>query len=129
MTQYLDTLKLSLTDVINQLVTMSPEVLTIVSILIVGFVLKLVNRFPNDYIPAVGALVGLVVYPLIADTAKMDYTVRLPWLRQMFIGLALWLIAWIIHEKAIKRLPKWLSAWLPKGFLRQTGDAEMIIKP
>lgn len=123
MNDTIQALKNTLLDLVNQIVTMSPELLVIVAILIVGFVLKLVKSFPNEYIPAVGSLMGASLYPFVADVAKVDYQVRLPWLRQILIGLALWLVAWVLHEKVLKRFNK----YLPKGF--SAGDTEFAEKP
>lgn len=70
--------------------------------IVLGYVLKRFKRFPNDGIPVAVILFGGVLYPLIAD-ANNDLTLRVWLVRNVIIGLIINFVAWIFHNKLLKR--------------------------
>lgn len=68
-----------------------------------GYVLRLIQSFPNNAIPVVAILAGGAFYPLIAD-ANNDIPLRVWIVRNLGIGLVYGLIAWLLHNQVLSRL-------------------------
>lgn len=93
------------TDIVNQLTGAPSGVLVVVGTIAVGYMLKLVKRFPNDLIPVATFVVSVAGMIFIGETGLVDgKNVRHPEVRLGFTGVATWLIAWLIHAQVLSRL-------------------------
>ncbi len=92
----------TVTDYLQKLEGAPAIILVALSAIVLGYVLKRFKTFPNDAIPIVVILWGGVVYPLIAD-ANNDLTLRVWLVRNVTIGLITGFVAWIFHNKILKR--------------------------
>lgn len=79
--------------------------LTCLFCFIVGFVLKRVGSFPNTAIPAVVVLVGMVLYPLLADSKNpmFEDAPRIWTARAIIIGGVYGFVTWLFHNQVVKR--------------------------
>jgi len=101
-----------------------------VGLLAFGWLLKLVPRFPNQWIPAsvivCGGVAGYFVVPMqgpadwafrVADPAVADV------IRRTGVGLAVGVGVFLTHKFAIKKLERWIQAKIGNG------DTTFIEKP
>lgn len=88
---------------LNQLYGLPAGLLVLVSCIVVGYVLRLVKRFPNDGIPVVVILWGGAFLPLLADIES-----EMPWrvwfVKNLLVGLTIGLAAWLLHNKVISKI-------------------------
>jgi hypothetical protein len=106
----------ALQDVVDAIKSVSPELLMILGLIAFGYVLKVIKFVKNDHIPGVLFLIACAGYPLLCQkpTAIEYQQFYFPFLKHVFIGMILWGIAWLIHEKALKWVEeRWLNKWLP----------------
>lgn len=95
-----------------------------------GWLLKLLPKFPNEWIPSAvivcGGVVGYFVVPMqgpadwafnVSDPAAADK------IRRVSVGLAVGVAVFLTHKFAVRRLEKWIQAKLG------TGDTEFTQKP
>ena len=113
-----------LNDAISQLLALGPEALLVLVVIALGYVLKRVPVIPNKVIPAACLLCGAMIYPLITSPGKAPPDIRYPIVREIMLGLLIGFIAWMIHNKLLKRIEDKLP-WL-KGVLTGNGDTERI---
>ena len=109
-------------DFINQLLSATPEMISVFCLIALGYGLKLVPQLPNKFIPTILLIIAIGCYPLIADNGKAPYTMRFPIVRQMMMAVVLWFIAWGVHGVILKR---WLDKLMPKN---GTGDTKFFPK-
>jgi|SRR3990167_5385402 len=115
-----------LNDAIKQLLALGPEALLICVVIALGYVLKRVPLIPNKTIPAACLLLGAGIYPLITSPGQAPPDIKFPIVREIMLGLLIGFIAWIIHNKLLKRIEERVP-WL-KGVLSGNGDTELVEK-
>lgn len=97
----LDTLLTQLVDYLQRLYGAPAIVLVFFSCIVMGYCLRAFKRFPNDGIPVAVILWGGIVFSLIAP--KTDIPLRV-WIgRNVLIGLIAGYVAWLIHNRLIKK--------------------------
>lgn len=99
----LETLLTQVTGMLQKLDGLPATGLTILSCIVIGYVLRFIKKFPNDGIPVVVILWAGVFYPMIADDNN-DITLRVWLVRNALIGLVIGFVAWIIHKQVLSRL-------------------------
>lgn len=77
-----------MTELINDLVHMSPPVALAAALWVVGTIIKR-SRIENWLIPFILPLLGALTYPFIADTSKVSYEVHSPMLVNALIGVTI----------------------------------------
>lgn len=103
-----DTLQTAI-DYLQKLAGLPAAALTVGVCVVVGYVLRFIQKFPNEAIPVVVILLGGVFYPLIAD-ANNDWPLRVWIVRNAGIGLVFGLIAWLFHNQVLARIESKLPA-------------------
>lgn len=92
-----------LSDFLGQLYGLPGYVLVCLSCIVVGYLLKLWPKFPNAAIPLVCVLWGVIFNPLIAPFSATHSPLRIWLVTHMLVGTVVGLIAWLIHNKILKR--------------------------
>lgn len=67
-----------------------------------GYTLRCIRQFPNDAIPLVCILWGMLFHPLVAESPAPDASMRLWLVRNILIGLVIGAGAWVLHRYVIK---------------------------
>lgn len=101
-----------------------------IGLLAFGWLLKLVPKFPNEWIPAAvivcGGVAGYFVVPMqgpadwafqVADPAIADI------IRRIGVGLAVGVAVFLAHKFGIRKLEKWVQKKLGNG------DTTFLQKP
>jgi hypothetical protein len=88
-------------DLIENVTQLSPPALLAVALYGLGFVLKK-SPMPDWLIPFVLPCVGAVLFPFIADTASVSYTVKSPAAWSAIVGFVIGMGATGINE-AVKQ--------------------------
>ncbi len=111
----------TITDYLQKLEGAPAIILVILSAIVLGYALRRLKRFPNNGIPVVVILWGGIVYPLIAD-ANNDLTLRVWLVRNVTIGLITGFVAWVFHNKILKR-------YLDRFIVKDDSEANEDTKP
>jgi hypothetical protein len=93
-----------LLDLIQQLHHMGPEMLLGLSMIGLSYGLRFIPVFPNVWIPAVCIFAPMFIQPLIADPSRLTNFPHYPVVRFALEGLLIGVVAWMFHNKAIKKL-------------------------
>lgn len=102
----------TINDIITQIKGLSPELLVGAVVIIIGYVLRSVKKFPNEAIPLCCVLLGAVVYPLLVP---IPAGVKGAAVHAVMLGLLIGFLAWIAHDKLISKIEDkipWLSGFL-----------------
>ena len=95
-------------QILNQLYGLPAGLLIVALCIAVGYVLKLIPRFPNGAIPLVVILVAPVLLPVIADYQN-DVPWRVWFVRNIVVGLIIGVVAWTIHNQVLSKLEEKLG--------------------
>lgn len=94
---------------ISQIVTLKGPSAVVVFLVMLGYALKMIPKFPNQHIPLVNFLVGPVLTLFLVDfpnPGTMPPGVHYPdiaaWLTSFQQGFLLACLAWISHAKVLK---------------------------
>lgn len=103
---------LSLLDKIQGL---SAAALVFLSCIVMGYVWRFIHLkwMHNDSIPLFVILWGAFAFSMIADPVKDETPWRVWVLKNVICGAVIGLLAWILHNYAIKRVEDWLVSKLP----------------
>lgn len=88
---------------LNSVYGLPGHVLVGLTCVILGYMLRFYRKFPNDAIPLVCILWGMVFNPLLADERVAGSSMRLWLVRNVLTGFVTGAVAWAIHAKIIKR--------------------------
>lgn len=106
----------TLKDIIIQLTKLGPEGLTLVGCWIFGYIIRKIPQINNKFIPLICPFLGMVIYPLLANTESVSGDVKNPIIGLFIIGFALGFISWAVHKALLKgleekfpSLKKWLN--------------------
>lgn len=94
-------------DLINQVTSLGPEALTIAILIVLGYVVRAIPRMPDlvvRLLPVTCLVLGAVLYPLLAPAPAPDPRLRHPMVRLVLVGILLGFLAWVLHNKFLKRL-------------------------
>lgn len=98
-----------------------PDVFLIfVLVIIMGYLLKAWESFPNKFIPHMVILMGGVLMLLLSDSAPKEMNPRVWHVKNCIVGFVIGAIAWGVHNQAISRLEDYVSGFL--GGRKQTED-------
>lgn len=113
---------------ILELTALQGPSLVVVFIIMLGYALKMIPKFPNKFIPLVSFIVGPILTPFMVkwpDVGDMPSGVRWPeitaWATVLVMGLLLACLAWILHGKFLRKL---IDDKIPA--LQKTGDTQII---
>ena len=112
----------NLQDGIQQLLGLGPEALTIIGVIVLGYFLRFLPFIPNKAIPAICIAVSTILYPLMVVPKAVEGS-RNPMVRLAIIGMVLGTLAWIFHNKALKKIED------KCGLFTKTGETQLITKP
>jgi hypothetical protein len=83
----------------------------VVFLIMLGYILKMVPRFPNRFIPCVNVLAGMALTPILVSWPQpgdMPPGVRWPeaaaWTTVFITGFLLACVAWISHAKVLRKI-------------------------
>ena len=103
-------------DLVDQVKGSSPEVITILGSIGIGYFFKFIFNFApqlsnnNNIIPLFVILSAIIIYWCIGYVnMEAAYFMNFPQIRLLLFGLLLGFAAWIIHNKFLKG---WLDKWL-----------------
>jgi uncharacterized membrane protein len=103
-----------LTDLLfGSLYSLPGYVLVGFSCIVVGYIFKMIKRFPNDGIPAICVAWGMLLNPIIA-TAPDKVVVRIWLTTHILVGMVVGFIAWVVHARFIKKYEKHFPFLGPK---------------
>lgn len=97
-----DTLK----DIIAQITKLGPEGLTIAACWMFGYIIRKIPAIDNKIIPILCPLLGMLIYPLLANPEAVSKDVRNPVVATLVIGFILGFLSWTIHKALFKGLEK-----------------------
>lgn len=92
-----------LTDFLSQLYGLPGYVLVCLSCIALGYLLKLCRSFPNTGIPLSCVLWGMLFNLLIAPSPAAGSSRRIWAVTHLLVGMIVGLVAWLIHNKVLKR--------------------------
>jgi len=104
---------------------LSAGALVLLSCVVLGYVLRFIKKFPNDGIPVVVILWGAVAMLMLADPRATSMPARVWTLRNLIIGLVIGLLAWFIHNFALKKLEDFIASKFPD----RSSDTTFFNKP
>lgn len=98
--------------VLDKINGMSAVGLIFLSCIVMGYVWKVIPHkwFPNDSIPIIVILWGAFAMSMIADARPGETPVRVWFFRNVIVGAVIGLLAWIVHNFAIKKVEDWLAS-------------------
>jgi hypothetical protein len=114
-------------DLLDRLNGLPAIALVLISCLALGYVLRLVRRFPNDAIPLAVILWGMAAMPLLSDFRTSGIQSLRIWLvRNVVLGLVVGFAAWAIHNRLLSAVEDWLATRFPivKAILFTEGNEE-----
>lgn len=91
-------------SLLNAISSLPGHVLVGLTCLIVGYALRFIRRFPNDGIPLVSILWGMVINPLLADVRESGTPLRLWLARNIMVGLVIGAVTWALHRYILKKI-------------------------
>lgn len=108
-------------EAVGAVMRLGPELFTILVCLVVGYALKLIPAFTNNWIPPILVfVVGPAVYCMISDPDLESWiNMRFPIVRQIALGFCWGFAAWAIHRA-------FLQHWLDKRFFPTAPPANTI---
>jgi hypothetical protein len=107
-----------LNDLIKTLGATNGKVLFLLSLNLLGFVLKYFPRIPNQVIPLTLMAVGAAVFPFVSDSKASDPSMHYPVAHLIMQGFVLGFFAWIAHDKVLRYAEK----FLPDGFFKDPNN-------
>jgi hypothetical protein len=117
---------------ITELTTLKGPSLVVVFIILAGYALKMIPRFPNKFIPLVSFCIGPLLAPVMVswpNSGDMPPGVRWPeaaaWAQVIVMGFLLACCAWILHGKVLRKLiDEKIPALTPGRKVEQTKSVE-----
>lgn len=97
-----------LEEAINTLSKLGPEMFTIVACIAFGYVIRLIPAIPNKWIPTFCILFAPIVYPFLTSTGRVSPDSVNPMMRIVLTGLVLGVLAFVLHDKVIWHLEKYI---------------------
>jgi len=94
----------TLEEIIAWLMNSGPELFTIMLCIVGGYVLRMIPKFPNNWIPLVCVLIGPTLYPLLTNPGRVSPDAHYPMVRIIGTGLILGVAAFILHDKLIRHV-------------------------
>lgn len=96
--------------ILNSITGMSGEALVVFILIINGYLFKEMTFFPNDWIPRINFFLApllcilVVQWPDPTDTwmQKVKFPMAAAWAHSLMKGVALFFIAWVLHNKVLK---------------------------
>lgn len=102
-------------DAVEQIGHLPSTLLLMLVIIVIGYMLRLIKKFPNDAIPFVCVLLGAVGNLFMRDRSDAISTVAYPKINLLAIGIIIGFLAWVLHRFAIQKLEDWLKTKLGIG--------------
>jgi hypothetical protein len=96
-------MSIDVTGILNSLYGLPGHMLVGLACIVLGYTLRFVKRFPNDAIPVVCILWGMIFNPLVADERIAGTSLRLWVARNILIGLIIGAGAWALHRYFLKK--------------------------
>lgn len=75
-----------------------------ISCIVLGYVLRIIQAFPNKAIPVACILWSMVATPLIADPPPAGTVLRVWLVRNILSGAIVGALAWLTHNKLLKQI-------------------------
>lgn len=107
-------------DYLNDLLTgldkiqgLSAVALVCFGCVVVGYVLRFIKSFPNDGIPVVVILFGAVAMLALADPRASAMPARIWTVRNLFVGLIIGFVAWMLHKIVLSRIEDYIAKRFP----------------
>ena len=128
-------------DYLNQLLQgldkiqgLSAVALVCFSCVVIGYVLRFIKAFPNDGIPVVVILWGAVAMLMLADPRPTDMPARIWTVRNLFVGLIIGFVAWLLHKVVLSKLEDYIATKFPSVsdttfFNRKPTDIQPSVPP
>lgn len=87
----------------DQLMGAPVGVLIFIACIVLGYVLKIMEFFPNKRIPAAVVVFAVVLFMCAAPERK-ELAMRIWLVKNFCIGMAIGLLAWLAHAQVLKRI-------------------------
>lgn len=113
-----------LEEFINTLSKLGPEMFAIVACIAFGYVVRLIPFIPNKWIPAACILFAPCVYPFLTSTGRVSPDSVNPMMRIVLTGLVLGVAAFILHDKVIAHIEKYIPGL--RKVLKQSDDTKQF---
>lgn len=100
----------TLNPFIEQVTTLKGPMVVVVFLIMLGYALKMIDSFPNRYIPFVNFVLGALLAPILVawpTPGNMEPSLRFPelasWFTSTITGFLLACVAWITHTKFLRK--------------------------
>ena len=90
--------------VLDTLYGLPGNALVALTCIVLGYVLRLVRKFPNEGIPLACILWGMVCNPLVADPASAGQSIRIWIVRNILVGAIVGAVSWLSHKLILSKL-------------------------
>lgn len=100
----------------EQLMGAPVGVLLFLAVIAIGYVLRVWHKCPNNLIPVLQVVMGMVLWMFVCPEMMKSDSVRVWWGRNLLIGIIIPCSAWLVQRTIIKRIEK-------KFGLFQNGDS------
>lgn len=106
-------------QLIEELFKLKGPQLVVVFLIMLGYLLKMLPKFPNRYIPFINIGVAGLLSPFLVawpSPQNMDHDIRYieiaAWMQSIISGFLLGIVAWICHAKFLKKfVDEKIPAW------------------
>lgn len=123
----MDTLFELLNNLVAQITNAPVLVLLLVSLFGIGRLIKEVGWPPPRFIPLILCAVSVGGTLWLGMPGEVPPQISDPNAVLVFVGLTLWLVAWIVHKAALQYLEDWIeakvSAFLGKNKPKETNES------
>lgn len=111
-------------ELINTLSKLGPEMFCVVACIAFGYVIRLIPCIPNKWIPAACILFAPCVYPFLTSFGRVSPDAVDPRVRIILTGLVLGVAAFILHDKVISHIEKYIPGF--RKVLKQSDDTKQF---
>lgn len=95
-----------LADFNGELMGAPVGVLLFLAVIGIGYILRVWHKCPNNMVPVVQLIVGMVLWLLVCPGMLKEDSVRIWWGRNLLIGIIIPCAAWLVQRSILKKVEK-----------------------
>jgi hypothetical protein len=103
--------------------------LLFISLLAIGRLIKEIAWPPDRYIPLVTFIVAVVGAIMLGDPSAVSFEAPEPEVRLAFIGVVVWLVAWLSHKLVLHHFEEWITNKVKSIFPGAKAKEEERVNP
>lgn len=109
-----------LNDLLKVITGLGPEAKTGAVMIALGYVCRILPKFPNKLIPYVCILGAPFLYPVLTNAGRVSPEVKNPIVLMVTNGFLIGTVAWALHDKLLARIEDHIP--ILKGLLARGDD-------